>query len=372
MKILHLIPSLDGGGAERQLCYLCRELAERGHDVHVGYLYEGPSDVKNELNGVSLHRIQVKSNYDPRIFFKILVLIRNIKPQIIQTWILQMDIIGGLAAIWSKIPWIIREPSSDNVHRSNLKYKMRYFLGRYSSQIICNSKGGMDYWGKKYSKFKLKIIPNGIPPFSKEIKDDSCFKKLHLPQGIKIIGYVGRLVDKPANKNLDSLMIAFSKVLKSFSAVLILCGDGPQRESLEQLAKKLEITDYVKFLGYLPNRNVKNLLKHFTVFISLSSFEGCPNAVIEAMASNCPLIVSDISAHREFLDPQTALLVNPNDPQATAEAILKVFSNPLSANERASNACKKSMQWSVNEMVNKYEEVYKQVTETELNIGRTD
>ena len=95
IRILHLIHSLSGGGAERQFSYLAPELARMGHNVHVAYSNEGPE--KPELPGVVLHRLKSLSNYDPYLLWQLIRLIRHIKPDIIQTWIPQMDILGGIA-----------------------------------------------------------------------------------------------------------------------------------------------------------------------------------------------------------------------------------------------------------------------------------
>ena len=110
MRILHLLPNLSGGGAERQFSYLAPELARMGHDVHLAYSKEGPD--KPELPGVVLHQLKLRSNYDPYLLLQLVRLIRRIKPDIIHTWILQMDILGGIAARLNRIPWIFREPNS--------------------------------------------------------------------------------------------------------------------------------------------------------------------------------------------------------------------------------------------------------------------
>lgn len=82
---------------------------------------------------------------------------------------------------------------------------------------------------------------------------------------------------------------------------------------------------------------------------------------MEAMACGCPLVLSDIPAHREFLDSQTALLVNSNEPANVTKAILDIFSDPTKAQERATRAKTRTMQWLVAEMAEKYEDVYKKV-----------
>ncbi|HMA54166.1 MAG TPA: glycosyltransferase, partial [Acidobacteriota bacterium] len=93
MRILHLIPKLSAGGAERQLSYLASELARGGHEVHIGYSREGPE--RPDLIGVVLHRLESRSNYSPLLLRQLVRLIRSVKPDVVQTWILQMDILGG-------------------------------------------------------------------------------------------------------------------------------------------------------------------------------------------------------------------------------------------------------------------------------------
>jgi glycosyltransferase involved in cell wall biosynthesis len=68
--------------------------------------------------------------------------------------------------------------------------------------------------------------------------------------------------------------------------------------------------------------NLWDLMSCADAFVSLSRFEGCPNAVLEAMACGCPVVVSDIPAHREMLDESSARFADPDDT-AKAAAELK-------------------------------------------------
>ena len=88
----------------------------------------------------------------------------------------------------------------------------------------------------------------------------------------------------------------------------ILCGEGPQRSELEVMRHKLGLDADVHFTGHLPAASVWALMKKASVFVSLSAYEGCPNTVMEAMACGCPLVLSDIPAHREILDESVCAL----------------------------------------------------------------
>ena len=97
-RVLHLIPSLSGGGAERQLSYLAPELVRLGWEVHIGFLKTGPVSTSRNKCGVHFHKISHRGNYDPRILSRVIRLTNRSRPNVIQTWIRQMDIIGGFGA----------------------------------------------------------------------------------------------------------------------------------------------------------------------------------------------------------------------------------------------------------------------------------
>ena len=161
IKILNFISALSGGGAERQLSYIAPELDRMGHDVHIAYSQDGPC--KPELHGVVLHRLKSRSNYDPYLLWQLVRLIRRVKPDIVATWILQMDILGGMAARINGFPWIFREPSSAEAYPQNWKNRLRVRIGSGASAIVSNSSGGDDYWKTRIPHGRRYVVPNGLP-----------------------------------------------------------------------------------------------------------------------------------------------------------------------------------------------------------------
>jgi glycosyltransferase involved in cell wall biosynthesis len=103
-------------------------------------------------------------------------------------------------------------------------------------------------------------------------------------------------------------------------------------------------------------------MKRASVFISLSAYEGCPNTVLEAMACGCPLVLSDISGHREILDESCAYLVDPTNIQQTASTIVKALCNADASKSRAVIAKQKTQEWSIPEMARRFERIYKELT----------
>ena len=351
MIILHLIHSLSGGGAEKQLTYLAPALAQKGYDVHIVYVEEGP--FKQHLPGVSLHKISVDSNYSPKLFFNILKIIRNIRPDIIQTWILQMDILGGLAASIARIPWILREPSC--CYLKNWKSYLRVLVASKAAAIVANSSGGYNYWQKKLRYVKKFIFRNGVP--LNEIENISAnmpaeFYELDDP----IILYVGRLDIK--QKRPDEFLKILALTREKCRARGILCGDGPNRKELENMSNDLGIKDYVKFVGFLPPQSLWALMKKSSIFLSLSDYEGCPNSVIEAAACECPLILSDIPSHRELFDDDCAFFVEKGDDKKVVETIENILNGNHKVKEKVIAAKKKIKYFSVESMVEQFDKIY--------------
>jgi len=356
MRILHLIPSLSGGGAERQLSYLAPELAHSGHDVHIAYTKDGPD--KPELPGTTLHPLKFRSNYNPYLFWQIFKLIRHIKPDIVHTWITQMDIWGGIAAGFNHVPWVFREPSSVKAYlQPTWKDNLRIKVGSHASVIVSNSQGGNEYWKTQLPNSIHKIVVNGLPLQEIELSNDYLPFDLE-KKNVPIILYVGRIIGL---KNPQFFLEAIASVKKEQAVLGVICGEGNQRPQMENLIHTLNLDADVHFTGHLSASTIWTLMKKSAVFVSLSKYEGCPNTVMEAMACDCPLVISDIPAHREILDESCAAFVNPSNIQQVSETILQTLSNRDASKKRTVIAKQKVQEWSIAKIAENWEILYKEI-----------
>lgn len=354
MKILHCIPTLECGGAERQLSYLAPELARRGHEVHVAFLRGGINLGRLQQSPVHLHQLKARSNYDPFIFWQLIKLVRKINPDIMQTWILQMDILAGLAAKVVGVPWVLREPNSAKSWFSGIKNILRWWLGKRAHTVIANSSGGEAYWRSQGLSGQVYLIPNSLPVEEIAAEPVASLTGIGKNDPEKVILYVGRLFDK--QKNVERFIQALIALNKNLKIKAALCGDGPDRMKFAELINRHGMKDRI-FLPGVVN-NVWGLMKGADVFVSVSHYEGRPNTVLEAMACGCPLVVSDIPAHREFLDESSAVFVDPLDVEAIAQSIHMVLENPQAARSRAEVARAKVAAWTIPAIAGQYEEVY--------------
>ena len=331
IRILHLIPHLSGGGAERQLSLLAPEMAKLGHEVHIAYLKAGPEAVS--LPEVITHRISVLGNHDPMLLFKLYRLIRTIKPDIIQSWILMMDIMAGFFSFMINTVWILCEATSAEAYKNfNLKKILRAWLIRRASAIVANSQGGRAYWLEQgISGTKLYVISNAVPfDFINAVKpyQSRCDNQ-------KILIYAGRLIQ---SKNVDILIRAVAEVRQRQNALLLIAGDGPEKHELMSLVEDLELSDAVRFLGYLQPHDLWAYMKASDAFVSLSGYEGMPNTVTEAIACGIPVVLSDIPAHRAFLDDDSAIFVPIEPIHEVANGICHTLEHTHEAGQRAAKA----------------------------------
>lgn len=281
---------------------------------------------------------------------------RRIRPDIVQTWILQMDILGGLAAWATGIPWVLREPSSALAYPATVKNGLRERVGARASAILSNSKGGEAYWRGIGHSPPCHVIPNGIPLESLENVPPASFAGFGIPPDRRVVLYVGRFEE---GKNIEQLVDALSLVAAAEPVFAVLAGDGPSLPAIRQRIERLGISDRVVLPGFVADAWA--MMKRADAFAFPSAFEGLPNVVLEAMACGCPLVVSDIPAHREFLDDRCALLVDPGRPAEIAEAILGTLADPAGARARARIAKEKVAPWSVPSIAKLYEDAYRDV-----------
>jgi glycosyltransferase involved in cell wall biosynthesis len=354
MRMLHLIPHLSGGGAERQLSYLAPEMAKVGHEVHIAYLREGPESVL--LPGVTLHRLDVSRNHDPRLFLELSRVIGGVKPHIVQSWIPMMDIAVGLVSLATSVTWVLREPTSDAAYQNfGFKQELRAWLVRRASAIVANSPGGRSYWlGKGIPDQRLFIIPNAVPLDLITGVEPTR----HKCENRKVLIYAGRLIP---SKNIEVIVKAMVEVRQRQEVLLYIVGDGPSEPHLRSLVERLQLRDHIRFTGFLQSRDLWAHMKGADAFISLSTFEGMPNCVCEAAACGIPLILSDIPAHRDFLDLDAALLIPVDSPTRVAEAVWRTLNNSQDGAQRAARRLEAIRSWTSELIAAEYIRLYERL-----------
>lgn len=353
-RVLHLIPAMGGGGAERQLTYIARGQMALGWDVHVATARDGANYAHLVESGATIHRLRAQR--DPRLVGQVLSLIRRLRPGIVHTRMQEMDILGGAAARLCGTPWVLSERSSAVAYRGGLKGPLRNFVARFAAAIDANSAKGAEYWAETQPRIAVRVVSSGLP--FEQIAATPA-RELRPPRSspdAPVILFAGRL---SIEKNVLNVLRAVHRVLQRREAVAVICGTGPQDGEARRLAAALGIEDRVHFAGFDPD--VWGLMKTADVFVAPSVFEGRPNAVLEAAACRCPLVVSDIAQHHEFLGGDAALFVPWNDVDGIAAALLDTVTGRARAASRAENAFRGVSRFTIPEMARQLDALYADV-----------
>ena len=371
MRILYCIPSLGIGGAERQLAHVAGALARRGHEIHVACGRGGPLHDALSAAGATVHLVGGAGAHDPRVPIRLVRLLAALRPDVVQTCLTQMDVLGGAAALLTGTPWVLRESSGAAMYGTGWKDRSRRALGRLADAVVANSEAGDAYWCAAGAR-RRRVVPNGVAPNDVApddvgpdgvVPDDAPGDgtAVPAPPGRPVVLFAGRMDDA---KNAGAVVEALGRLAASADFVALLCGDGPRRADLEARATRLGLADRVRFPGCVTD--LAPLMRRADVVVSLSRVEGCPNVVLEAMACGRPLVVSDIHAHRSLVDASSAWLVPPDDAAAAAIAIGEALRRPLSdpsgeGARRARAASARAERFTVPASADGYERVYREV-----------
>jgi len=206
---------------------------------------------------------------------------------------------------------------------------------------------------------KITVIENGIDlnEYTNNEFDKCAFRRyLNIDADSFIVGTLGRL---STQKGYTFLLEAAKKILSHKTpAVFLIAGDGPLRGQLEEYAKKLNISENVKFIGF--RRNTATLLKIMDVFVLSSIDEGLPMAMLEAMAARIPVLVTSVGDIPKVIENnKNGNLVEPGNSEILADKILSLLHNRPLCEQLADNAFDTvSRYYSKEAMCKKYLDIY--------------
>jgi len=321
MKIIHLIPSLNSGGAETMLYKL---LKNRNDDnvIEVVTLFSGGfySERIKDMN-IPIHELDIRNKKNPiKLFAK---LIRTFKKaDVIQSWMYHSDLIAfifGKLLLRKKVIWGIRRSYLDKEHMKTLTYltaKTCALLSKYVDGIICCTiigKGKHENFGYKNRNFE--VISNGFD--------------------LEEFGYRGNVVPKSCDsfKILNVArweplkdhytLFAAARILKSKGILfeLHLVGNGIN-ENNKDLMDMIGEFDLDKEIMLLDVRNdIPQLMRSSNIYVSSSISEGFPNVIGEAMASGLYCVATDAGDTKYIID-KFGTVVPIKNPNKLAEGIL--------------------------------------------------
>ena len=171
----------------------------------------------------------------------------------------------------------------------------------------------------------------------------------------KIILCVGELLP---NKNQKMAIHMMKYIVDQHSnSVLLLAGNGPERDDLEQEIEACRMNDHVKLLGYCTN--LQDYQHIADVLVSCSKREGLPANIVEAMLSETPIVASRNRGHKELIqDGETGFLVDVNDTKDMAQKVLKILNDDELQKQISEDAKKYAEQYNYSNVKQELETIY--------------
>ena len=176
---------------------------------------------------------------------------------------------------------------------------------------------------------RVEVLYNGVDTTALDpalhTRRGEARRALGVAEGGLLMTAVGRLT---AVKNYPLLLRAAAGAFRAFpKATLAVVGEGEERASLETLARDLGISDRVRFTGF--RQDVADILHASDLFVHTSLMEGCPNAVLEAMAAGKPVVATEVGGVPELvMQGETGFLVPSGDEATLSQALRGALGDP--------------------------------------------
>lgn len=361
-RLLLIIPTLDRGGAEKQLSLLACGLAERGEfDVHVACLTRGgPWYEKLVKSGVSVEIIGKSLKLDLRAYWKLKRHIQELRPDIVHTWLFAANSYGRQAAISAGVKHIVAGERCVDHWKVWHELAIDRRLAKRTERIVTNSTGVVEFYVEKgLPREKFVVIPNGIEPFAPPVHGDreTVCHSLGVPSSAKLVAMIGRLW--PQKRVKDIIWAAeLLKVVRDDVHALII-GDGPQRWRLERYCEQVGNSDMCHLVG--ERNDVAQILPHLHAVWLASAYEGQSNAIMEAMAAGLPVVATDIAGNRDLVVPgETGFLVPVADRGALARKMQTLLNDSALATRLGAAGRERMLRhFSIEQMVDRHAELYR-------------
>ena len=291
MRILHVITTIERGGAENQLLVLARYQRSENMDVSVFFL-KGGNELEKEFRKIG---VEVIGSYANHSLLRQLFFLREYtrsKELVVHAHLPRAELLCAL--IKPRGVFVVSRHNAESFFPGSPRFISRLlsrFVSRRASHIIAISNAVSNYLyksGEVPPKKHITVICYGYP-----VNDTHSQKRKKTSR----VGTVSRLV---AQKDLTTLLRGFQLAQNvNREIVLEIIGEGSEKLNLQSLAKELRIDSFVKFLGRTDK--VDEAMQGWDLFILTSKYEGFGLVLLEAMSNNTPIIASDSEAAKEVL-----------------------------------------------------------------------
>ena len=308
LRTLFLTGSLVHGGAERHTITLANKLTERGHQAHVAYVKNDPSQLDRLRNPASVQCLAARRYFDPKAVKALADLLVRVKP----TSILAANQYAMFYAAMARNLARTRIPLVSTWHTTVLqtakeRFQMLYYRPVFWSTdclvYVCEAQHR--YWKQRnvHSRRRNEVIYNGVDTAHWAPVDAAQARAHRRELGLADEDFVIGLsaVLRP-EKNHAQLVDAIAKLrAQGVRAKALMIGDGPLRGAVEERARSLGIAEHIIVTGF--QQDVRPFIAASNVMVLTSFAEAFPLSAVEAMAMERPVVHSEVGGAPEMIRP---------------------------------------------------------------------
>ena len=363
MKLLLLIETGGPGGAERVVATLAKWLQQQNTDLGVVTFREGWLTEELDSHNIKRYLVESTRKFDLSLPIRLAKLIRKESYTLVHSHLLDSNFYGSIAARLAGVPHLATEHG--DIHhigrKSFLRTKLKIIslLGSHCAAVSGYSADKLKELG--FSEKRVLSIPN--PVFLADQNENIRKEKrteLGIDQDWKDHWLWLHVANLRPVKDQETLLRAFAESLNNSEQEqsLALIGDGEEKTKLLRLAKDLQITDKLHFLGF--RQDVAAWLQAADGFLLSSLSESLPMALIEAAINGLYIISTNVGGVAEIVaNPKHGTLVPKANPEALAAAITKALEHPEQTKTGGQTLKDYAQEkFSVDSVMHKYLEVY--------------
>lgn len=361
MKILHIIPSMNSGGAETMLFKLIKNKQAPEIEYEILTL-RNPGFYSKDLEDINIKVVQFNFRNFPEIIsmFK--------RADIIQSWMYHSDTLNfliGKLIFRKKVVFNIRRSHIGKNMKDTTKFllKVNSYLASFTERVIsCSHSGVREHLKYNYPQNKFLVIPNGFE-LEKFLYSD---KEADLNE-IKLIN-VARW--EPLKDHYTLLKSCEKLKQRGYNFKLSLIGKGIDKNNKELMhfINSMKLNKNVELLG--EQKDVYNHLTKSDIYLSSSISEGFPNVIGEAMSTGLITIATDAGDSKDIINNEN-LIVPIKDPDSLCQKIIEIINKDKSELLSLKRFLRKEIEqkYSIESIVSQYERLYRDIY-TEDRKGR--
>ncbi len=366
-RIVVLISTRIVGGPAKGLLQVIPELRRRGRFEVMLCTFAGRKEPDSPFiraareRGIRVNVLRQRHHWDPGPLKDLRALV-DPPGAIIQTHGYKEAVFGLALKRLSGRPWIafLHGTTEENL-KVRLYHRLDRALTRHADAIVAVSQELASRTLRPRHRSKLTIIENAIERHPQEsLVPRRTLREAWQARGW-VVGCIGRLSHEKGQAQLIEAAGRLARQGAPFTLVLV--GDGPDRDLLQEKAQVEGVGAHVRFLGHVARMD--EIYANLDMLVLPSHREGMPNVILEAMQARLPIVSTAVGAVPEMLvNGVSGLLVRPGDPIALARAIAALMSDPEKAARMGRKACEALYpRFSPERRAERFESLYDRVLE---------